>query len=86
LQNQADRQRLACLVSCNFASEYPDAAAVIDECLAFRLNMVRLRARRKISSAASRCRACSRPEWSASFDRALIYLHNVLTERKKLNA
>ena len=81
---QADRERLLVWYP-EFCREYPNAAAVIEECLALPPEMVRLRLEEKYPLLKALPRLFS-PEWSASFDQALAYLHHVLTERKKLNA
>lgn len=83
IAEKADRQRLLVWYP-QFCQEYPEAAAVIDECLALPPAQVRGKLEEKFPLLISLARLAS-PEWSASFDRALIYLHNVLTERKKLN-
>jgi len=83
IAEQADRERLMVWYP-QFCQEYPDAAAVIDECLALPPDRVRAKLEEKFPLLISLARLTN-PEWSASFDRALIYLHNVLSERKKLN-
>lgn len=84
IAEQADRERLLIWYP-QFCQEYPDAAAIIEECLALPPERVRGKLEEKFPLLISLARLTS-PEWTASFDRALIYLHNVLTERKKLNA
>lgn len=83
ISEQADRDRLLVWYP-QFCQEYPEAAAVINECLALPPERVRAKLEEKFPLLISLARLAS-PEWSASFDRALIYLHNVLTERKRLN-
>jgi len=83
IAEKADRERMLVWYE-QFCHEYPKAAAVIEECLALPPENVRVHLEQKYPLLIS-LSGLSGPEWSHSFDRALIYLHHVLTERTKLN-
>lgn len=83
IAEQADRERLLVWYP-QFCQEYPEAAAVINECLALPPERVRAKLEEKYPLLISLARLTS-SDWSESFDRALIYLHHVLSERTKLH-